>query len=242
MRALERLERAKGGPFVYRVNGQTRGLSSPADMTPFEVLDRLDQGTFAIPGLTLDQGDRLFAAWCAHFDLPDFGSARRLAYLVDRYDAALEFDLRVHAAGADLGELWRARRWRTLLNLIDHLPSHTYYAEAVSNDEEHADMIAKAEAARRENGQPEEKWTPPLRSWTPEMGKLTEILDAVRGLNFTLIAVNSEKGKAGQPPPPSPRPMTAIDKARKRADYHRRLESHKSLVARMLPKKAQSAD
>lgn len=248
MDLLDQLELAKGGPFTYRVNGQVRGLPSSSDLGYLELLDILERGAFAfqhrfdIPPMALWRLDMLFARWCAHHDLPDAQSARRLHYVVTKYGRDLEFDLRVHAAGADLGELWRSRRWRHLLNLIDHLPSHTYYSETVSNDEEHAAMLAKAEAARRKSGEEPQEWAPPLRTWTPEVDTLTKILDAINGLKYVTIAANSEKGKAPKPPEPAPRPRTAIDIARKRAEYDRRMVKHKSLVARLLPHKAESTD
>ena len=240
MDLLERLERSKGGPFTYRVNGQVRGLPSPADIDPLELLEILHLGDFTVrfglPSMALWRTDLLFAAWCAHFDLPDAQSARRLYYLVERYGRDLEYDLQ--GLGVDLGEAWRSRRWRWLLNIVDHLPNHTYFAEAVSNDEEHAEMLAKAEAAQTKGAKDRPAWTPPLRTWTPEVDVLTRVLDAVNALKYVTIAANSEKGKAPRPPEPAPRPKTAIERARARADYQRRLRKHESLVARVLPKKA----
>lgn len=189
------------------------------------------------------KADLLFDRWASAWDLPEFESARRLAYLVDNYRAALNHDMATYA-GRDLGDLWRARRWRFLLDIIDRLPSHSWYSAAVAEDEEHAQMLAESLAARPHSGAAEDKG-PPLTTWTPEVAVLTSILDAVNRVQYATIAAQHGK-KAGEPPKASRRPQTALERAMKAAEYRRRKAAHEALVARVLPQKqpvkGQSAD
>jgi len=92
-------------------------------------------------------------------------------------------------------------------------------------------MMLRARSKAKEQG---EKWAPPMHTWTPEVDALHKVLDELSMLRYTLVAVNSEKGKAGQPPKPHPRPRTAIERARMRA----KMAAHEALVARVLPHKA----
>lgn len=178
----------------------------------------------------------VFERWCAAWDLPVFGQARRLAYLVDNYGSALNSDMSVYTH-LDLGDLWRARRWTKLLDLIDRLPAHSWYNSMVSNDEEHAQMMADALAARQASGDAAEDRGPSLTTWTPEVAVMTSVLDAVRDVQHAVYAAQHGK-KAGEPPKRAPRPITALEKAMKRAEYNRRKAAHEDLVARVLPHKA----
>lgn len=189
------------------------------------------------------QVDHVFRRWAAAWDLPEFNSARRLAYLVDHYRSALVYDLRTHVNGADLGELWRERRWQTLLDIIDHLPGHSWYSAAVAEDKEHARLMAEAIAARKnEDGEEEEKPKGPrINTWTPELAMLTSLTDAVRRVEWAVFASQAGQ-KAGEAPKPLPRPQTALELEIKLAEHRLREARHKSLVARMLPHKAQSED
>lgn len=115
-----------------------------------------------------------------------------------------------------------------LLNLIDHLPRDSYYAQAVADDEEHAALML----ARQElnGGSKATEQAPPLATWSAEAGMLADLIDSVNALRHTLIAVNSKKG-ANNKLTPYPRPRTAIDKVRRRS----RQAKHEALVARVLP-------
>lgn len=177
----------------------------------------------------------VFDRWCAAWELPDFRNAQRLAYLVDNYRAAISHDLTL--IGQDLGDLWRARRWMLLLDIIDRLPSHSWYASSVSMDEEHAKMMAESIAARQASeDKAAEDSGPSLTTWTPEVAVLTNVLDAVRGVQHAVYAAQHGK-KAGEPPKPSPRPVTPLQKALRSAEFKRRQRSHEDLVARVLPHK-----
>lgn len=225
-----------GGHFMLRRGGVLIPMPDPREKHYQWVLTAL--GLRFVPGTPDDVPpwlvDRIFERWAAAWDLPDFQVARRLAYLVDHYRPAISNDLTIYAHH-DLGDLWRARRWTLLADLIDRLPAHSHYASAVSMDEEHARMLAEQLASRDE----EEKGDrgPALTTWTPEVGVLTSVLDAVRRVEHAVYAAQHGK-KAGEPPKPLPRPVTPLEAALKRAQHERRKAKHEALVARVLPQKA----
>lgn len=232
---LDALDRARGGPFWYRWQGEAILAPDPAAMSFELVMSCIAWDFFpGIPNMPLFKRSALAGRWMAHYDLPPLALAQRLAYVVSRYREDIEYDLRTRA-GVDLGELWRARKWRLLLATIDRLPSDTYFAEAVSQDEEHARLIAEHMAAAG-GDQASGPSAPPLRVWSPEVRLLTQIFDAVRRVEWATIAAQAGK-KAGDPPPPSPVPTSLVARESKRADYRRRLEAHKALTARLLPHK-----
>jgi len=237
MTQLERVERAKGGPFTYLLGGEVRGLPSPVDMTPDQILHALQTGFrgLPVPRMRGWQATLLFERWIEHYDLPSVQDIQRLAYLIERYSNVLEFDLVVYAAGADLGALWRGRRWRFLLNLIDHLPGHSHYAAAVSQDEEHAELLAAAMANRGPAS--DERPSPALTSWTPEVNVLADLVDAVNALRHVTIVMGGDGKSQPKPPEPYTRPKSAIQEAMRRAEYDRRKAAHESLTLRLLPHK-----
>lgn len=236
-KSIAALEAVGEGPFVVRHRGETITLPDPRRLTVDEILVALYSEV--VPGFThaapLWKINATARRWAAHFDLPDLRSVQRLIYLLDRYRDEIEFDLQQHL-DTDLVTLWRDRRWRKLLNLIDHLPRESWFSEAVSNDEEHAQMVADARAKAEIE---EEVGTnhPPMRTWTPEVAVLTDILDAIRSNTHTLAAVNAV-GKNVPSPSPAPRPTSALERAMKVAKFDRRKAAHEKLVARMLPHKA----
>lgn len=233
------LEQARGGPFVFTHEGASHVLPDPAEMDHTAIL-----AAFRSEGRSLTQlrmpawkAAKLLEAWARHHDLGLSSDVERLFYLLERYDKDIEVDLRAHAGGADLGQLWRSRRWRLLLNLIDHLPRHSYYSHAVAHDEEHAKLLAKAQAERAEQGE-QKAPSPPLFQWTPEVNALADLIDAVHSMHHTLRLVNSDpKKKQPTPPAPYPRPQTAIQGATQRAKHEARRKRHEALVARVLPHK-----
>ncbi len=122
---------------------------------------------------------------------------------------------------------WRSRRWRRLLNLIDHLPRHSAYHESLVNDEKLAALLVDIDG-----GQP----APPkrqMREFTPEVELLSVIADRLAELAQVVVA-----SKGGKPHPvrPMPRPVTAAQRLRAR----KRKRTHQSLVSRMLPNQPQS--
>jgi hypothetical protein len=139
-------------------------------------------------------------------------------------------DFARHYPGIDPGVLWRARDWRKLLNLIDHLPQNSHYYQALVNDEEHAEAVARWRSAHPDESK---NVKPPWQSWSPEVDKLNAIENELRMLRSTLVGVNGGKLKFE----PAPRPGSAIEDAQKKVDYERKKRVHKSLVAKLLPNK-----
>jgi hypothetical protein len=236
MKSIDFLEHG-GGHFHVRHHGELIPLPDPRAQHYQWVLLVLHMQH--VPGTPGDLPERLrhlvFERWCAAWDLPDFQTAQRLAYLVDHYRAPIAHDLHVHAH-SDLGDLWRARRWTLLLDILDRLPAHSWFAATVSMDEEHAKMMADSIQAQRKDGEEKTPSGPHLTGWTPEVAALTNVLDAVRGVQHAVIAVAAGK-KAPEPPKPAPRPITPLERAMKAADFAARKAKHESLVARVLRKK-----
>jgi hypothetical protein len=237
MDSIDLLEHG-GGPFEIRLDGERLEMADPREMHYQAILLALhyEQAPLPYDGIPMWQWPVVFDRWCAAWDLPPFPIARRLAYLVDHYHAALTHDLLVHA-GLDLGTEWRARRWRRLSDVIDRLPANSHFSAAVANDEEYAEMLAKA-AAERGDTKPGagEDSGPALTGWTPEVAMLAKVLDAVNRVAYAVVAVQAGK-KAGDPPKPERRPQTALERAFRRAEFDRRKAAHDSLVARVLPHK-----
>lgn len=129
-------------------------------------------------------------------------------------------------------ELWQRRRWRYLLNLIDHLPQNSYFHQAVSLDEEHAAMLAAAGAFEHKDG--EASWSPPIATYSPEVEAAWTIVNELRALRHTMIAMKSKTPPA--PPEMIPRPKTAFDKYASNSN-ETRAKKHRELAARVLPHK-----
>lgn len=119
----------------------------------------------------------------------------------------------------DLGRLWSERRWRLLLNLIDHLPRNSFFIEAVGNDDELAKLAPASSGPHVER----------LSQWSHESELLAVIIDRLGAL------VSVEVAAAGGKPPkiePYARPVTAAQRARTLSPIGR----HEALVARLMPK------
>jgi hypothetical protein len=122
----------------------------------------------------------------------------------------------------DLAQLWRQRRWRKLLNIIDHLPRDSAYVEALTDDEELAErMLARPE-------QPAVKSLRRMSEFSAEVEVLSVIADRIAEQTQVIAAT---KGAKPHKVKPMPRPRTAMEKVRKR----RRETAHRSLVSRLLP-------
>ena len=183
----------------------------------------------------------LLERWLAHHGLGTPQEVSRVSFLVVKYEAHLVWDLQ-SMAGVDLGELWRRRQYRRLLQLIDHLPSHSHYTAAMMDDPEHAKMIAEAQAkasAAGKGGSGDS--SPSLTTWTPEVAVMTRVLDAVKGVQHSIVLANADPKKATpQPPEPEPRPKTLLMRESKRAENQMRQAAHEKLAARMLRKRRKS--
>lgn len=142
------------------------------------------------------------------------GGSRRLAGLLERYGEAIEADLADRQW--DVSLLWQQRRWRFLLNIIDHLPADSHFVAAMADDDE---LAAQAP--------PPKPGPPQLQTWTPEVEKLTLIADRM-GEVVTAV-YNTVAKKPSRPPPRLPRPQTAHDRVRVR----RRRQSHQLVRDRL---------
>jgi hypothetical protein len=129
---------------------------------------------------------------------------------------AIEADLAFR--GFDLGHLFRTKQWRKLLNLIDHLPRHSFFAEALLLDEELAEASIESEVA------PVQRHS----EWSADHEVLVAMFEQLQQLVHILLKVNG--GKPGQFRP-WPRPPSMADEAR----HHRLRMRHESLVRRVLP-------
>lgn len=112
--------------------------------------------------------------------------------------------------------------------MIDHLPRHSAFAEAVSQDEQLAkSMVDQGDSPAAGKG-PRRR----LSEFTPAVELLSVVADRVG----ELITVTAAVRGGGKPHrmKPMPRPTTALERIREK----RRLAAHRSLVARVLPGKA----
>ncbi len=105
---------------------------------------------------------------------------------------------------------WRSRRWRGLLQLLDELPSTSRVKVAQVEDDELATQLVEAGLIPDESP----PWAPPLREYDATAVLLQQVLDTLEGANY-----QRAQGKGGRPKP-SPRPVTAVERARKRADQN----------------------
>ncbi len=117
--------------------------------------------------------------------------------------------------------MWRSRRWRHLLNIIDRLPRHSAFAESLADDDELATVLARMP---QRDGVPSRR----MREWSPEVELLSVLGDRIAEL---IQAVGATKGAKPRQVRALPRPVTAMQRRRAAA----RKDKHKSLVARLLP-------
>ena len=130
-----------------------------------------------------------------------------------------------------------------MLNLIDHLPRHSFYSQAVMDDPEHMEMLERVKTT----GDPGPAPLPPLAWWTAEVDSLATVNDTLLELKDVLVRVNVDKSKQSSLPPitRTPRPgrqkqgeqqsATRLTKAEQEARHARN-------VARLLPGKARPTD
>ena len=109
----------------------------------------------------------------------------------------------------DLAALWKRRRWVHLLALIDQLPSNSRYYEEYLNDPEIARRVAdEQERQREERDEDAPEWTPPQRTWSPEMELLATNYDQLQAIQATQIGVGGGKPRK---PKSYPRPKSLVD-------------------------------
>ena len=109
-----------------------------------------------------------------------------------------------------------------LLDYIDHLPSDSAYMAAIADDDEYADMVPSQLGPDATKA-----GAPSLTEFGPQVRALAALYDQLNQLISVQIA------RAGKNPPrrdPYPRPVTALERARKR----RQFANHNHLVARLI--------
>lgn len=227
---LDQLDAEKLGPFTVMVNGEARVVPPAADL-PWKAVAACASSPhwFAIlawpPDVQLKawQIEDAQHAWCRHNGLPAPEQIRRLTFMVERYYEGLEYDLRTKV-GVSLGELWRARRWRELLNYIDLLPPNTHKNRLMLNDEEYVEQLLGASDTSSGDNRPS------LADFSPEVAAIVKLTDAVnRNTMVTHGVAQGTKGKMDLRP--EPRPATAIDKIR----YQKEKKAHEELTAILTP-------
>jgi hypothetical protein len=101
--------------------------------------------------------------------------------------------------------------------LLSRLPASSAFVEAQLDDPEVA-----ARLVAQPDGPPSR---PRVSDWSPDVARLTDIFDRLGELLAAVIATAS--GGKVKPPPPSPRPSTAVDRLKAQAVKDR----HRALVA-----------
>jgi hypothetical protein len=238
--ALDDLDRERTGPLVASLSGQRVVVSlDPAQMNWRRVAACVSDvkafiNSAQLGAMSLAQADLLRAAWVAHYGLtPDEAQTRRLAHAMDRYSDQLEADFPRWYPGIGPADMWRARKWRALLNLIDHLPQNTHYQNALAKDPEHAARIAEHRAQHPEQ---ETDASPPWYTWSPELAKLTDVLDQLKIISYRIAATNGATGV--EKPKMDARPKSELSKAMERMKWRK----HEALAARMLRNRRSRAD
>lgn len=109
-----------------------------------------------------------------------------------------------------------------LLDYIDHLPSDSAFTAAIAEDVEYAEMLLESE------GEQPSAAPPRMTEFGPQVRALAVIADKISYL------ANIQIARAGKPPPklePYPRPVTAIERVRRKRTQQR----HRALVSQLLP-------
>lgn len=236
------IELLEAPDFDVKVGGITFPLPDPRMMNFQDilvVLDCEDVLMFVTDSSIAEwKREKVFALWRGHWDLPTFRDAHHLAYLVDHYRSELTADLRRYE-NCDLLELWRGRRWQTLLDLIAALPQGSLSQSALSASEEHAknvaaQMLDKEEADKKAGiTRPDDEISPV--GWSQEMYLLADIYDAISAVYHVNLAANSKD----QPKPPEPhaRPKSILEIEIEKQRFERRKKRHEALAARVIRKK-----
>lgn len=138
--------------------------------------------------------------------------------VVDRYGAAIEWDLR-HEWQVDIHEYFRGERpWRQLIRFLDGLTPTSHYIIAKQNDPVVAIDIAHRIRENKLRGGGG-KWSPPAIEWDTHAELLAKVADRL-GEAVSILAdlpVQTDKHgkpkKRTKPPKQLPRPESAIDRA-----------------------------
>ena len=99
----------------------------------------------------------------------------------------------------DLVELWAARRWRHLIELVSQLPQTSRLTDALVNDLDYAQGVVDVRDPDSDDAD-ETSGPSSVRGETPEVQVLRDVYDL-------LLGIVGGKGKY-------PRPITAVDRIR----------------------------
>lgn len=131
--------------------------------------------------------------------------------------------------GWDLLDFFRGvRPWTQLLRLADNLPPYSKYKLALANDDE-----LQRYRERRFNGKPPPPRPPSLADWTVEDEIMTVLHDGFSMIRYTLVALQTQKGKSPPKFTPARRPMTAAERAERRRDQ----DAHHDILRKARPDK-----
>jgi hypothetical protein len=230
---LDQLDAEKGGPFSVRLQGRRIVLPESSSLpwkavastiaSPHGFMEHVWPFDIGVPAWMVEL---LHERWCIHNGLTGLEETKRLVYTVNRYADAIEFDLR-DKLNLSLGQLWRDRQWRQLMNYIDSMPSNSMTSQALANDKEHLRMVLKQGAKQKGAGGPR------LADWDLAASQRAALIDAVNALRITTVGLARTRG----PKPsfePQARPRTAIDEI----EYETRKAEHQGMVSILLPHKA----
>lgn len=104
----------------------------------------------------------------------------------------------------------RQRPWWEFTALLQGLPSHSHFVSAQRNDPQVAEWLA---------AQPERaRWVPPPTEWTLGHELLAGIFDRLGEQTAVTANVSGRMRQPAQSPDRFPRPVTAIEKAKARAE------------------------
>lgn len=135
------------------------------------------------------------------------GGRFRLRELIRRYHPEIRADL-LSEYGVDLGVWLASRRYRSLLILINQLPDASRLNEAVQNDPEQAERIARSRF-ELEGTEDEPVWSPKVREFSLVAMLLREVRESINRLHETTASAHGGKLKI----PPMASPETEIDRA-----------------------------
>jgi|SRR5690606_24656588 len=225
-----------GGDFVYIDGGREYTIPAAVDVH-FETLVEVLRSDLAFwkwselrADLPLGVVSEVRDAYCIHQGLPlDPADVEQMFAMLGRYGSELEIDLRDR--GIDLISDFRERRWRRIINAIDHLPYASHFRERMLNDPEMVEMIMKRQMEQEKDGKKKSKSGIPVSEYTRVVGIGRDLIQEIRSLRAVVLAV---AGGGSKPPEPYEGPITLL----KEAEFNVRQAQHDSLVARVLPGKA----
>lgn len=228
MNPLDLLDAEIRGPMRVRVAGGIVELPAADSLSWRMILASLTDPLYFLgivlppdfPHIEWWKLEPLRRAWMQHNGLPDSQQAQRLVYMVERYWTGIEYDLR-YRLDTSLGDLWRERRWRELLNLIDQLPAASQLNRLMADDEEHMEAVLRAQAKQSSSGGSS---GPSMAEWSQTNALLAKVLDAIRQNTAVTRAAAGDKKQPNLQP--EPRPRTALDRVRDRLERER----HQSLA------------